>query len=308
MNRLNSTNLPEDWQVHTLSELTEKPQYGLTVSANEKPIGPHLLRITDIQDDKVDWESVPYCNCDTTNRNKYDLHVSDLVVARIGATTGKTYFLTDQSDAVFASYLIRIRTKQTLFPEFLYFYTKSHDYWHQINASKGGRLKQGINIPILQGLQIPLPPLSEQKAIAHVLRTVQQAKEATEKVISATRQLKQSLMEHLFTYGPVPFDQADKVELKETEIGPVPKNWKIEKLKDLDYDISDGNYAAKYPRSDEFVASGVPFIRANNIKDSKIIWDDMRYITHDKHYFLRKGHLKKDDILITTREPLSNSV
>jgi type I restriction enzyme, S subunit len=82
----------------------------------------------------------------------------------------------------------------------------------------------------LENYVIPFPPPPEQQVIAQVLRTVQRAKEATEKVIAAAKQLKQSLMRHLFTYGPVPFPEADQVELKETDYGTVPDHWQVKPL------------------------------------------------------------------------------
>ena len=72
-------------------------------------------------------------------------------------------------------------------------------------------------------------------------------------------------------------------------------------IKDLDIYISDGNYSSKYPRSEEFVKEGIPFIRGNNMVDGDISDDEMYYITPEKHAILLKGHVKAGDVLITTR-------
>lgn len=76
------------------------------------------------------------------------------------------------------------------------------------------------------------------------------------------------------------------------------------KLGDIECFISDGNYSSKYPRNDEFVKEGVPFIRCNNFKNNTITKEDMYYITKEKHSVLLKGHVKEGDILITTRGSL----
>jgi type I restriction enzyme S subunit len=164
--------LPAHWRVVRLGEVVERPQYGYTASANQEKIGPKLLRITDIQDDTVYWPTVPFCSIGRKDLEKYLLKRGDILVARIGATTGKTYLVNECPLSVFASYLIRLRTTSDLLPEYLYFFTHTSQYWAQINAVKGGRLKQGINIPVLTAVLIPLPPLDEQREIARILQAV----------------------------------------------------------------------------------------------------------------------------------------
>ena len=72
-------------------------------------------------------------------------------------------------------------------------------------------------------------------------------------------------------------------------------------IKESGLTISDGNYSSKYPRSEEFVESGIPFIRANNLKNGTVVDEDMYFITAEKHNILLKGHLRPNDVLITTR-------
>ncbi|MGL4874328.1 MAG: restriction endonuclease subunit S, partial [Clostridium sp.] len=75
-------------------------------------------------------------------------------------------------------------------------------------------------------------------------------------------------------------------------------------IRELPILVSDGNYSSKYPRADEFVETGVAFIRANNLKFNTIIDEDMKYISKEKHNTLIKGQLKNQDILITVRGEL----
>jgi type I restriction enzyme S subunit len=145
--------------------LAEKPQYGYTTTAVPGGIGPLYLRITDIQDGGVAWPTVPSCLDPPEHVERFTLKAGDLVVARIGATTGKTFLVMDLPGevAVFASYLIRLRTDpDRLLPGYLGAFSESSRYWIQINAQKGGRLKTGVNAGVLAELEVHLPPLEEQ--------------------------------------------------------------------------------------------------------------------------------------------------
>jgi type I restriction enzyme S subunit len=182
--------IPEDWEVVRLENNIEKPQYGISISATDENTGIGLLRITDIQEEKVDWNSVSFCKCTKDEAEKYQLKDGDIVIARIGATTGKSYFVKNAPKSVLGSYLIRIRAKDSLDPVYLSYYFQTDIYWFQLNLAKGGKLKGGINIPLIENLLIPLPPLPEQQEIAEILQTIDQKIEIEKK--------KKELYEELF--------------------------------------------------------------------------------------------------------------
>ena len=191
--------IPENWEVVRLGDYCCKPDYGYTESANDSPVGPKFLRITDIQNDAVNWENVPYCICSEEIKEKYLLKNGDIVIARIGATTGKAYIIDDCPEAIFASYLIRVRTKDNLLPIFLAQYFRTNNYWRQIDQSKGGRLKGGVNIPILSHLVLPLPHLSEQQRIAEILQACDTKITALEKEVEHLDELFHAMLDELMT-------------------------------------------------------------------------------------------------------------
>ncbi|MGI8670856.1 MAG: restriction endonuclease subunit S [Aridibacter sp.] len=138
----------------TLKSYVENTQYGFTASALEN--GSHkLLRITDIHHSKVDWKSVPFCDC--SNEEKYLLEANDILVARTGGTTGKSFFVENPpSNAVFASYLIRIRLKKDVNIEFIEAFLNSYCFWSQIVEMKSGSAQPNVNAEKLKKLVIPI--------------------------------------------------------------------------------------------------------------------------------------------------------
>jgi type I restriction enzyme, S subunit len=161
--------LRADWRIRTLGELSNIA-YGYTAKAAAEPIGPKLLRITDIQNNSVDWDNVPYCKIVEEEHKKHKLITGDIVFARTGATTGKSYMVSSPPDAVCASYLIRLRLRSSeLLPRFVRYYFDTRAYWDAVSTGISGSAQGGFNASKLGALRVPLPPLHEQERTVTIL-------------------------------------------------------------------------------------------------------------------------------------------
>ena len=157
--------LPEGWCWTTIGEVSSSILYGVSESAKET--GAYkLLRITDIQDNKVNWDSVPHTDFDKEKALNYLLQDGDILFARTGATVGKSYLVSGLTEeSIYASYLIRVQTSQLIFPEYIKRFFESGYYWEQITLSSVGIGQPNVNGTTLANLNVPIPPYKEQLRI-----------------------------------------------------------------------------------------------------------------------------------------------
>ncbi len=162
----NDLPLKSGWVLTRMSMVSRRIHYGFTASANAALKEVRMLRITDIQDNSVDWLNVPGCVINKENVNQYKLEKGDILIARTGGTIGKTFLVRDiPVTAVFASYLIRIQGTKYVFDEYLKCFLESPLYWEQLRAGTRGTGQPNVNGQTLGNLILPLPPLAEQHRI-----------------------------------------------------------------------------------------------------------------------------------------------
>ena len=198
---------PKGWQLPPLRELRRSIEYGLSKPSIKKPLGPKLLRITDIQESSVNWNTVPYCDCNEEEAASCKLQDGDILFARTGATTGKSYLISNPPNAVFASYLIRVQCDTDLvLPEYLHTFFQSHLYWKAIGKDARGGAQAGFNATMLGDMLVPLPPTkNKQKLIAEEFRkhgvNAQKIKRAAERQLEAISALPAATLREFFNFG-----------------------------------------------------------------------------------------------------------
>ena len=161
--------IPESWEWVRWGTLSESIQYGYNAPAKENG-RIKMVRISDIQDNSVVWQTVPYCEIDEKDIDTYLLKSNDILFARTGGTVGKSYLVkVVPEDAIYAGYLIRTRYSALLCPEFLKYFMETELYWSQLRNGTIATAQPNCNGKTLAHMLVPLPPQNEQKRIVKKL-------------------------------------------------------------------------------------------------------------------------------------------
>lgn len=184
-----------------------------------------------------------------------------------------------------------------ILPEYLMMWFRRSEFDRYADFRSDAAIRGGYGWNELCETEIKLPSLEEQRKIVQAYKTITNRIELKKKINDNLANQIASIYEDYF----VSFNHTSTESYIDSPFGEIPSDFQVLTIGELGCDISDGNYSSKYPKADEFVSEGIPFIRGVDFIGTNISKRHLLYISAEKHRELLKGHTKKNDILITTR-------
>ncbi|WP_210140472.1 MULTISPECIES: restriction endonuclease subunit S [unclassified Staphylococcus] len=225
-----------EFKEYKLSDLTinGKGEYGIGASAVEyNPSLYRYLRITDIDDNGfINTDELKSVN--DKNAENYLLKENEIVFARTGNSTGKSYFYNgEDGPLVFAGFLIRFKLdSKKVNPKFIRYYTLSENYKGWINQFATGSTRKNINAKTYGNMIIKLPPRSYQNYIVQILDSLEEKLKENKKIIANLEELSQTLFKRWFVDFEFPDANGNPYkssggEMVDSELGEIPRGWAI---------------------------------------------------------------------------------
>ena len=284
--------IPEEWEVKRLGDcLSARPDYGINAPAvaysDRLPV---YIRITDITEDgrfsPEKLASVQYSESDD-----FYLSDGDIVFARTGASVGKSYRY-DRRDGqlVFAGFLIRVRPDpRKLLPAFASAYLATGTYWRWVRLMSMRSGQPGINGNEYSQLPFPLPPLSEQRAIAEALGDVDVLIGGLDRLIAKKRDLKRAAMQQLLTgQTRLPGFSGEWEKVNFADIADKTVKWSI----------AGGPFGSNLKASD-YCPEGVRILQLQNIGDGRFCDDYAIYTSEEKADELLSNNIYPGEIILS---------
>lgn len=288
--------IPEDWEVVELGSIIKEIKNGFA-SGKRDENGIVQIRMNNVTTDgRLTFDSylkVPV----PENVKEFLLKENDFLFNNTNSIdlVGKsTAFKQAPFPCVFSNHFTRIRFKDNLIlPEiilyhFLMLWKKG--YFKSIAIRHVGQ--SAVQTGYLLKLKIPLPPLEEQKAIALILSTVDEAIQKSDEIIGKTERLKKGLMQKLLTRG------IGHTEFKDSELGRIPKGWEVVRLVEVSRNFIGGGTPST--ENQEYWNGNIAWMTSAHI-NGRFIIEGQKQITKEGLEKSATNLVPKDNLLVATR-------
>ena len=249
--------------------------------------------------DEISVENAP-------SRAKRIVKNNDTILSTVRPQNRSFYFFKEVSENTVAStgFAVLSPKNEKIDGRFLYYYISDKSFTTYLANHEKGAAYPAITTDVIFKKEINLPPISTQKRIASILSSYDDLIENNLKRIKLLEETAQNIYKEWFVnfrfpnYENTPFNE---------ETG-MPEGWEMKKISETDLEIGDGNYSSKYPKSSDFIDSGIPFFSTREMSNGRLTIIGVKRISEEQHLTLKKGHLMSGDVLLSTRGSIGKVV
>lgn len=290
-----------------LRDLCESVQYGYTETASSEPIGPKFLRGTDIKTGSINWDAVPYCKIEENELGKYKLEPGDIVITRMGSP-GDAALIDRSVEAVFASYLIRIRLKPQVDPNFAFYFLRSPAYRSHIRRIVSSSTRPSANARQLTEVDFPSLDLADQKKVGDFLSVLDKKIDLNRRLSNTLAEIGQALFKRWFVDFEFPNAQGKPYKssdgrIVEDESGIRPHGWSVEQVGDA-FSVKGGTTPST--KREEYWNGDIYWATPKDLStlEYPVLLDTERRITKKGLEQIGPGLLKVETVLLSSRAPI----
>ena len=300
---------PDSWRWRTIRELgdgsvdvVQTGPFGAQLhSSDYVSAGVPFVLIKNMTASGVDTTDMPQISVSDASRlDKYSLKAGDIVFSRVGRVGSCFLATVDHQGWIISGQLLRIRLPTAaIHPPFLICALRADSSQNFIHGSAVGSTRKSINTEILSSLRVPVPPFAEQRKIAAILSSVDDAIEKTQAVIDQVQVVKRGLMQELLTRG-LP---GRHTRFKQTEIGEIPVEWDFLPLLELaeaPNGIQTGPFGSQLHAS-EYIETGVPVIMPKDMVNGCVSDAEAARVSKQKVHELARHRVRAGDLLFARR-------
>lgn len=286
-----------EWKTYRLEELcTAKGSYGIGAPAVAYDANKYTyLRITDINDDGT-LNRNGLMSVDDEHAEDYILKENDIVFARTGNSTGRTYFYDGQDgELVYAGFLIKFSLdSEKVNPRILKYYTHSQPYYNWVRSFDTGGTRGNINAKVFGAMPITLPPRRQQDRIVEILKPLDDKIELNRRINANLEAQAQALFRSWF----VDFEPFRDGPFVDSELGKIPQGWKVGNYTDI-VEIKGGGT----PKTgiQEYWDGTIPFFSPKDVGASCFVLDTEKHITAKGLENCNSSLFQTNTVFITAR-------